>query len=106
MPQIQKEYEEYLRKHVAEHGVLAASADTEDTNSDDETPAPDAWWKFACARAREMLEEESDEVKKEVEASREKASNAKGLEKFLDEEGGDKDGAVPELAESARGIQT
>lgn len=90
IPAIKVEYKEYEEK--------CKSGDAGDPIE------PDDWWKFACARARVLYENETDEVKKEVEEFREKNTDVINLEQFYaaDNEGMDESA---ELAKTANNLQ-
>lgn len=107
MPVIQKEYKEYLKKHADEHRAANSDSDEDGASMDtnEKVPAPDTWWKFACARARVMLDNEPDDIKKGVEEHRKKTISTGGLELFVDEEGTDVAVDVEDLAKTARNIQ-
>lgn len=80
MPRIKEDYDEYVK------GV----PDTGDA---------DSWWKYACARAQVMLNEETDEVKQNVEEIRESsiATDVHGLDAFM-EPNTELENAVPDDA--------
>lgn len=107
MPKIRAEYKQYLVDYAEEH--CGGDDDNANEDSDNESggmEAPDAWWKFACARAKEMLVEETEEVKREVEERADKAPEAAGLDPFFDDADSDKIALDPlDLATSAMNIK-